>query len=401
MLGDPLKAVIRRRPLLAHAASVARGLQQQHKAKVERERIKRAAAANHIRCPGADEIKGQLRARLRDRSRRHGWPRRKGELHIFVTFQHWDWEDVLYRAFAPFGEISVFEWRALGFDQASSGWLQRRPVMNAAMLEAFRAANDRRPVDAVIGYLSGHNTDASVLRAIAAHGAAVFNVSYDDTLGFEARCGDGGLRGAAALAASADLNLTSVPGAQLGYALHGGLAMFHAEAAQPGRRSLDGQTFRHDVSFVGACYGFRARFIARLRRQGIDVKAFGRGWPPGPVGAGQMTEIFAGSRINLGFSSVGHSRQLMCLKGRDFEVPMSGGLYLTQYHPDLERVFDVGREIATYRNEGDCAATIRELLAEPDAADAIRRAGHARALRDHTYEARWMNVFEMAGLLHR
>ena len=109
--------------------------------------------------------------------------------------------------------------------------------------------------------------------------------------------------------------------------------------------------------------------------------------------------IYSRSRINLGFGGVGYSRNLMCLKGRDFEVPMCRAVYLTQDNPELSSVFDVGNDIVTYRNERDCAATIRTLLDNPDRAEQIRAAGHRRCARDHTYQARWREVFELAGIL--
>jgi len=69
-----------------------------------------------------------------------------------------------------------------------------------------------------------------------------------------------------------------------------------------------------------------------------------------------MSRIYARSRINLGFGGIGHSRNLVCLKGRDFEVPMSGALYVTQHNPELALVFDIGREIVTYRDESELRA---------------------------------------------
>lgn len=78
---------------------------------------------------------------------------------------------------------------------------------------------------------------------------------------------------------------------------------------------------------------------------------------------------------------------------------MSGGLYLTQHNPELEQVFDVGREIVTYRDEADCARTIGELLGDAERAAAIRRAGRARCLRDHSWQQRWAQVFALAGVL--
>ncbi len=55
------------------------------------------------------------------------------------------------------------------------------------------------------------------------------------------------------------------------------------------------------------------------------------------------------SKINLGFGGIAGYEEIYCLKGRDFEFPMSAGLYLTEYHPELEKFFDVGEEIMTYK----------------------------------------------------
>jgi len=101
----------------------------------------------------------------------------------------------------------------------------------------------------------------------------------------------------------------------------------------------------------------------------------------------------------LGFAGVGYSKKLMCLKGRDFEVPMSGGLYLTQDNPELSLVYNVGKEILTYRDEEDCAKKIKRILANPEEADKIRQVGRERAMRDHTWEKRFEKVFNIAGLI--
>jgi len=129
------------------------------------------------------------------------------------------------------------------------------------------------------------------------------------------------------------------------------------------------------------------------------VECFGKGWSNGSLSDEEMVKLYSQSRINLGFAGVGYSRRLMCLKGRDFEVPMSGGLYLTQDNPELRLVFDLGREIVTYQDEADCAHIISELLRDHKRAEAIRNAGRARCLKDHTYKARWEQVFRLAGII--
>jgi hypothetical protein len=393
------KKALKQQSVVYKAGSTLRALLQENAASQARRQVERMAAASEAVELSPRDTVNVLRERLADRARRNGWPRRKGALHLFVTFRLADWERVLFDAFRVFGDVTVFEWSSREFGCDRADWLDFRPRMNDAMLAAFDAAHAKRPIDAVIGYMAGENTLPTTLARMAKAGAAIFNFSYDEKLGPLERFPDGTLRGPLALARAVDLNLTSDPSAGLAYATFGGLCRFHPECADPEVHRPRDTPFRYDVSFVGACYGFRPVFIERLRRFGIDVVAFGREWPGGPLTLEGMVELYSQSRVNLGFSGIGHSRRLMTLKGRDFEVPMSGGLYLTQYNPDLERVFDLDREIATYKDEADCAAKIRALLTDKRRASAIRQAGRARCLRDHTYEARWGSVFEAAGIM--
>ena len=175
--------------------------------------------------------------------------------------------------------------------------------------------------------------------------------------------------------------------------------MFWPEAAHPDWHRPYDVPFEYDVSFVGGRYGWRPRFISKLIKLGIDVERFGPGWDNGALSDEEMIKLYSRSRINLGFGGVAHSRKLTCLKGRDFEVPMSGGLYLTQDNPELSLVYDVGKEIVTYKDEEDCARVIRELLDDPERAAAIRQAGRQRCLKDHTYKARWTEVLRLSGLM--
>ena len=112
-----------------------------------------------------------------------------------------------------------------------------------------------------------------------------------------------------------------------------------------------------------------------------------------------MVKLYSRSRINLGVAGVGHSKKLMCLKGRDFEVPMSGGLYLSQDNPELSLVYDVGNEIVTYKDGLDCAKKINWLLSNIEEQERIRKAGWKRSLKDHTWDERFQKVFKIIGLI--
>jgi hypothetical protein len=321
-------------------------------------------------------------------------------MRLFVLYAGKGWVDVLPAAMECFGSVKSFSMTERGFESSSdAAWLAQQKRLGDALLSEFTAANSAHPFDAVVSYVAGLNIHPAVLREMGHLGAAIFNFCWDDKLAFPGRKVGGRYAGPASIASAVDLNITNAPESVVKYAGHGGLALFSPECALPELHRPYDVPFKYDVSFVGSCYGWRPRFIGKLEERGISVTCFGHGWPSGALGDDEMVQLYSESRINLGFAGIGHSRKLMCLKGRDFEVPMSGGLYLTQHNPDLEFVYRLGEEIVTYRDENECARRIQDLLRSPERAAAIRRAGRARCLREHTYQARWSEVFRLAGLL--
>jgi len=395
---NSVRQALKRNPTTGPLLQLVRGRMQERQAALGLARYQAEAERLDLRCPTGDALIAAVRQRLA--GRRDGYSAKsKGDLHVFLAYGLANWESVLPRALTPFGEVTTFEWHSRGFRCGGPSWPDGRSALNVAMLDAFHEANRRRPVDAVVGYLSGASTLPATLQAMASSGAAIFNFCWDDKLDFPGPMLGGQRASPAAIAHAVDLNLTNAPDSIAKYAVHGGLAMFWPEAAHPEVHKPYDLPFEFDVSFVGARYGWRPRFIEAIRDRGVRVECFGNGWPNGPLSDEDLVKLYSRSRINLGFAGIGHSKKLMCLKGRDFEAPLSGGLYLTQHNPELRLVYEVGTEIATYTSVDDCAAQIRSLLADPVRAAAMRAAGRARALHDHTYEARWTQVFEIAGLI--
>ena len=78
---------------------------------------------------------------------------------------------------------------------------------------------------------------------------------------------------------------------------------------------------------------------------------------------------------------------------------MSGGLYLTEYHPELERFYELGKEIITYSNFSDLVDKIQYLLFNPEKANVMRDRGRQRALKEHAWEIRFEKVFNLMGLI--
>ncbi len=389
---------LKRIPIFLLANSMIKARLQERKARRGLARYHREAARSGISCPQGEELKRALRRRLAKRRSGRG-AKPKGKLRIFMAYYVGDWEWALPLSLEPFGRVTTFDWRTHGFDDRWEDWLKNREGMNRAMLEAFFTANREEPVDAVVGYLSGYNTSPETLRKMAEDGAAIFNFCFDDKLNFPGMKRGGRYVSPAGIAHTVDLNLSNTPESVIKYTVHGGLAMFWPQGAYPEVHRPYNIPFEFDVSFVGACYGWRPVLIRRLGRLGIKVECFGRSWPNGGLSDEEMIRLYSRSRINLGFAGIGHSRKLMCLKGRDFEVPMSGGLYLTQDNPELALVYEIGKEIMTYTDERDCAEKISYLLDHPKQAAAIRLAGRQRCLAQHTWQKRFEQMFTLAGIM--
>lgn len=210
------------------------------------------------------------------------------------------------------------------------------------------------------------------------------------------------------LARHFDLHVTTCPAA-LEWARRDGLPNVYlsqwgassATLAEP----LPSERCRYDVSFVGAKYGNRPRWVEGLRSRGITVECFGFGWPRGPVSSAELAAVVRESRISLNFADsglvwtgagFGRSRQI---KARTFEVPGAGGCLLTEPADGLERYYVPDREIVLFTDLDTLHANIERLLEHPRVRDAIAKAGFERTAREHTYEARFAPIFDQALLI--
>ena len=154
----------------------------------------------------------------------------------------------------------------------------------------------------------------------------------------------------------------------------------------------------YDVSFVGRCYGVRQNFVDTLKRYGINIATFGQGWENGGrVSQADLIRIYNQSKIllNLSFASR-DSKIIVSTKGRDFEVPGCGSLLLTKDTKEIADYFVPGEEIITYEDANDAAEKINYYLENEDERERITKKGYERVMKEHTYEKRFLEMFEYA-----
>lgn len=142
------------------------------------------------------------------------------------------------------------------------------------------------------------------------------------------------------------------------------------------------------VLFVGAKFGIREKLIKSIRNSGIEIDCFGRGWDTRMLSNKEYREYVPKYSIVLGNSLIGHSKYHMIVKGRDFEIPNFGGLYLTSFFDELNDFYSIGKEILTYRSINEAIEIITDVIHNPDKYEEIRFNGWLRTRLYNTWEAR-------------
>ena len=157
----------------------------------------------------------------------------------------------------------------------------------------------------------------------------------------------------------------------------------------------------YDVGFLGAKYGPRVDYVSFLSSAGINIKAKGYGWGRGGISLNEMGRFFGQCKINLGMGGIGYSTDLLTLKGRDFEVPGAGGVYLTSYNPDLADFFEIGKEIVCYQSVDEMLFLAKSLLNDADWRHDIAKRAYARSMSEHRWLHRFEEILYLLGILNK
>lgn len=327
-------------------------------------------------------------------------PQARGELNIIAIYHHYNWEnEALKPSLEKFGQVRHYDWFD-DFDHQDKDWHKSlKEKMNRALIKQVDNWMNESRADIIFTYLSGELVEPETLRTIRNYGVPMINLALNDKEHFIGKIKNGRAGGARDICRYFDLCWTSTQDALVKYSVEGALPLYLPEGANPDTHKPYAVEKSIDVSFVGQCYGNRATVIDELKRRGINVEAYGTGWPNGPLPTEEMVRMYSRSKINMGFGGVAGHGDTFCLKGRDFEIPMSGGFYMTEDHPELAVAFHPGEEILTYSNPNELIAKINYYLSHPVEAEAIRKKGYKRALRDHTWEMRFEKIFHILGLL--
>lgn len=276
---------------------------------------------------------------------------------------------------------------------------KEKTLRNQEMLNFVKEITKNHTIDVIVCYLSGHSTTPQTLQKLKQFNIPMINEALDDERKFVSRRGKDGIkRGLRDVCKYFDLSLTTSKSAIIKYLVEGANVMYKDYAGNEKiyiNLQLEKQ---YDVGFVGASYGIRGEYIKYLQENAINVYAKGSGWENGFAEPDEMIEIFNKSKIVLGFATVGKNDDIYILKGRDFEVPLTGSFYITSYHEELKEYFEPGKDIETYVSKEDLLKKVKFYLKNEHLREKIAESGYKKCLSNYTAKKSYEKVFGYLGL---
>jgi spore maturation protein CgeB len=324
-----------------------------------------------------------------------------------------------------------------------------RARFSQLVLDKFRTEHKRKPFDLFFSYLMDGMIDAAAVDEVRKSGIPTCNFSCNNTHQFE---------NVDEISPHFDYNLHSEKDARAKFLAIGANPLWWPMASNPKYFAPIKVERTIPVTFVGANYALRARYVGYLLDNGVDVHAYGPGWIWGtakrwrsfpkrvkylllaslpltrqrqysassiladhdfrrylasrypnnlhsPVSDTELVRLYSASCVSLGFLEVynGHDPGkgiAQHLHLREFEAPMCGALLCTGFTNELADMFEPDREILVYRNQYELLDKVQYYFNHPAEAEDIRKAGRARALVDHTYQNRFKTLFAHLNLPH-
>ncbi len=319
------------------------------------------------------------------------------------------------------------------------------------LLKTFKEEHKKRRFDFFLSYLTDRNIFPEVIDEIKKIGVPTANFSCNNTHQFYLTKN---------IAPHFDYNLHSEKDAGEKFREIGANPIWFQMAANPKYYHPINTEKIYDVSFIGGNYAKRSYYIWHLLENNVDVHCFGPNWLVNkpipfirnfvresrrnfdviktlfalsaekrsrysskialydfnkqmrkkyknhfnyPISDDEMIKLYSQSKISLGFLEVfdNHDSSSITkqhLHLREFEAPMCGALYFTNYCEELTEFYEPDKEVIVYRNEHELLDKVEYYLSHSEDAERVRQAGYKRALECHTYQKRFEDLFNKIGL---
>lgn len=152
--------------------------------------------------------------------------------------------------------------------------------------------------------------------------------------------------------------------------------------------------FAYDVCFVGSPLPGRMEVLESLR--GFKLGVFGDGWKTwyrirlkkipeyykGKAAGEKVLKLYRSSKIVL---NIHGPEAKYGVNTRTFDIPACGAFELTDYKPEMDKLFKPGEEIVYYKDIGELKRLVKFYLENPEKRLQIIEKSRAKVIISHTW----------------
>jgi spore maturation protein CgeB len=99
----------------------------------------------------------------------------------------------------------------------------------------------------------------------------------------------------------------------------------------------------------------------------------------------ELPQVYGGTALNFNATSL---QMKAAVNQRVFDAPAAGGFVLTDFREQLAELFEVGEEMACFREPGEISDLVRYYLQHPKVRERMTAKARSRVLAEHTYRHR-------------
>lgn len=148
------------------------------------------------------------------------------------------------------------------------------------------------------------------------------------------------------------------------------------------------QRFAHRIVFIGGYFPEREEMLSAIRdfepviygSHGWKTSSFASSYR-GMLTPQQFASVYALSDISININT---DPPVPGVNLKTFEIPACGGFQLSDYRPGLEKLFEIRKEIAVFRDAQELRSMVQYYVTRPAERHVIAQAGRARVMRNHT-----------------
>lgn len=159
-----------------------------------------------------------------------------------------------------------------------------------------------------------------------------------------------------------------------------------------------------DVLVLGRAHPDRIEAVRALTAR-FRTHVYGEDWTEhglhsrGLIYGQDVLTALSSARMSVVFFRTAGGHRLV--KVGLFDFAAAGALVVTNWSPQVASVLQYGREVVGFRSTEELLTKVAHYLAHPEEAQAIRRAGRERVLREHTWRVVWPRILETVRALRR